>query len=121
MSDGEGGDGKNKLRSSKDVYDRLCWDCTWPTADVVIGYEDRFEGMMEIDFDEFCPNEKGGDIPFHRIWYFRTDSEVIWDRRKRYDRVFRSGDTEAIEQQQQQQQQNQNHNNNGNDRNATVQ
>ena len=30
----------------------------------------------------------GGEIPFHRIYYFRRGSEVLWDRKHRLDRIF---------------------------------
>jgi uncharacterized protein (UPF0248 family) len=27
-------------------------------------------------------------IPFHRIWYFKRNGDIVWDREKRIDRVF---------------------------------
>ncbi|KAL6057184.1 MJ1316 domain-containing protein [Balamuthia mandrillaris] len=95
---------KARLRSSLDLYNRLKWDNSlWPEGqmqEVFIGYEDRFEGMKEITLAEFEPDlqEDGGDIPFHRIWYFRTKDKRLWDRKTRYDAIFRSGDTELLEQ-----------------------
>ncbi|KZT35560.1 hypothetical protein SISSUDRAFT_1064361 [Sistotremastrum suecicum HHB10207 ss-3] len=39
----------SKLRTSADVYNRLMWDpYSGDKGDFVIGYEDRFEGVMEI-------------------------------------------------------------------------
>lgn len=29
--------------------------------------------------------------------YFRTDAELLWDRRSRFDRIFGSGDTRKVE------------------------
>ena len=29
--------------------------------------------------------------------YFRTEAELLWDRRVRFDRIFGSGDTRAVE------------------------
>eukprot|EP01069_Polyplicarium_translucidae_P011299 Polyplicarium_translucidae@DN3798_c0_g1_i1.p4 len=92
-----------RLRTSLDVYNRLQWDeeaRKWDPASIRIGYEDRFRGPMEIALLDFQP--QGGDIPMHRVMYFRDDDEagaagVIWDRRRRLDLLFRSGLTERIE------------------------
>lgn len=118
---------KPKLRTSKDVYDRLKWDSTvilirskdnkeeaLDISTVFVGYKDRFLGMCELPIDEFQP---GGEIPFHRVYYFRTggppilpfvgengevkvrednlpkDAVFIWDRDTRIDLVFMSGNS----------------------------
>lgn len=81
---------KRSLRSSEDIYHRLRWDPALPAERVVIGYEDRLVGDREIPMLEFTP---GGRIPWSRVWYFRLDSERIWDRRIRLDRLFGSGNT----------------------------
>ncbi len=41
-------------------------------------------GDMEIPFGEFGNTE----IPFHRIRYYKKNDEVIWDRRKKSDKLF---------------------------------
>ena len=116
---------KPKLRTSKDVYDRLKWDPdsvivnneVLDLGSVQIGYKDRFLGMCEIPFEDFTPSgsDNEGDIPFHRIYYFRTggppidpfigkkgevkvhddnlpqDATFIWDRESRIDLIFHSG------------------------------
>ncbi len=52
---------------------------------------------MEVPLSAFMPIAGGGCIPFHRVWYIRSeDGEVLWDRRRRLDTVFSSGDTAAI-------------------------
>lgn len=111
---------KAKLRTSKDVYNRLKWDsCSLDinVSEVYIGYKDRFLGMCEINFPDFNPCSDEGDIPFHRIYYFRgggppispfigKDGEIrvrednwppnaviYWDRESRFDRIFCSGET----------------------------
>merc|ERR1719210_1762284 len=38
----------------------------------------------------------GGDLPFHSIWYFRCRNRILWDRRRRLDELWVSGDTERI-------------------------
>ena len=37
-----------KLRTSADVYHRILWDRELNTDDYLIGYEDRFNGLMEL-------------------------------------------------------------------------
>lgn len=87
---------KQRLRTSQDVYNRIMWDTgRYDPASFVIGYLDRFDGMMEIALDEFVPIDKGGDIAYHRVYYFRQGDVVVWDRNKRIDNVFGSGDTAA--------------------------
>lgn len=72
---------KNKLRTSKDVYDRLKWDSEESTGidtnSLWIGYMDRFVGMCELPFNSYIP---GGDVPYHRIYYFRSGPPVTTTR-----------------------------------------
>lgn len=101
------------MRTSWDVYNRLKWDTSInvDVSQVYIGYRDRFVGMCEMPFHEYRP---GSDIPFHRIYYFRTNGapvnprigrngEVIvgehnwpknavllWDRETKTDLIFNS-------------------------------
>ena len=61
-----------KLRTAEDVLHRLRW-CPLPEEKgaVMIGYDDRVRGPMETALDDFSSIQEGGDIPEHRIWYFR--------------------------------------------------
>lgn len=84
-----------KLRPSHDVFNRLFWDETYSAEDYVVGYEDRFKGVMELPLTswqkEFTDEEF---IPFHRVVYFREkrgEGKIIWDRRTRVDQIFGSG------------------------------
>eukprot|EP00928_Gymnodinium_smaydae_P082277 TRINITY_DN65652_c0_g1_i1.p1 TRINITY_DN65652_c0_g1~~TRINITY_DN65652_c0_g1_i1.p1 ORF type:complete len:1288 (+),score=151.23 TRINITY_DN65652_c0_g1_i1:370-4233(+) len=82
-----------KLRTVEDVLSRLRHDNSFATEEAIIGYEDRFLGPMEIslqDYDVF------GDIPHHRVWYVRLGKDIYWDRRRRFDLFFNSGDTPII-------------------------
>lgn len=83
---------KNKLRTSEDVYGRLKWDTSFTQDDVIIGYKDRFRGMMEVPYVDFTP---GGDIPYHRIYYFRNAEGFVWDRDTRLDLIYHSGEPSA--------------------------
>jgi len=89
---------KPRLRTSEEVYQRLKWDHPYSIGSVFVGYTDRFVGPMEMPLGDLQP---GGDIPFHRIIYFRTDEftendGVIWDRLRRVDFLFNSGETQAL-------------------------
>lgn len=48
---------------------------------IVIGYEDRFVGVLEIDFNDYLES----DIKDHRIKYFRLDNEILWDKELKLD------------------------------------
>lgn len=77
---------KPKLRTSNDVFDRILWDKDLNPEEFTITYKDRFDGMMEVPFLEF-PTE---DVPFHRIWTFKKNGQVVWDRAGRIDCVFKA-------------------------------
>lgn len=50
---------------------RLKRDTTYAHDSLFIGYTDRFLGPMEVPLSEFSA---GGEIPFHRVFYFRSPS-----------------------------------------------
>jgi len=83
---------KNKLRTSEDVYARIKWDTSFNQENFVMGYTDRFRGIMELPYVDYSP---GGDIPFHRVHYFRNTEGYVWDRDTRLDLVFHSGEHHA--------------------------
>jgi uncharacterized protein (UPF0248 family) len=85
-----------KLRTSTDVYNRLMWDDNIDRSDYMIGYEDRFVGVMEMPLTSWKREvEDEAFVPFHRVVHFRrmSDGVVVWNRRKRVDLVFGSGGT----------------------------
>mmetsp|Transcript_44772 Transcript_44772/g.93943 ORF Transcript_44772/g.93943 Transcript_44772/m.93943 type:complete len:126 (+) Transcript_44772:292-669(+) len=63
---------KVKLRPARDIISRLRWS-PGPLADdqIVFGYIDRMNGTMEKAVEDYIPACDGGDIPEHRILYFR--------------------------------------------------
>ena len=84
-----------KLRPSHDILNRLFWDSRYCPDNYVIGYEDRFKGVKEMQLTlwkrEFTDEEF---IPMHRVVYFRekgVDGKIVWDRRTRADHIFGSG------------------------------
>ncbi|MCA9706975.1 MAG: DUF504 domain-containing protein, partial [Myxococcales bacterium] len=84
------GHGHGKLRTSREVYDRIRWDPTLDPHAFTIGYEERFAGRRERAFAEF-PTD--GEIPWHRVWYFRVGALRVWCRDEREDLLFGSGRT----------------------------
>jgi uncharacterized protein (UPF0248 family) len=79
---------KKRMRTSWDVYNRLKWDPSLREHNWVVGYEDRFDGVLETTLEEFTLAE----IPWHRVRYYKKNGEVVWDRRTRVDKVFSPGE-----------------------------
>lgn len=77
------------MRTCRDVLNRLLYDNVLNLAqDAFVGYLDRFKGAMELPLQKFG----NGDIPMHRILYFRHGTEVIWHKETRLDLLFSSSD-----------------------------
>jgi len=77
-------EGKQKLVRANEILSRIKWDPKFNPEEFIIGYKDRFEGIMEISFKEF---EENAEIPVHRIFYFKQNGFIVWDREKRLDRI----------------------------------
>jgi uncharacterized protein (UPF0248 family) len=83
-----------KFRSSADVINRIRWDPGMDSGDYLVGYEDRFLGIMERALDQWKAEQTDEEfIPQHRIMYFKriSDGVMVWDRTSRRDIVFGSG------------------------------
>ncbi|KAK6514540.1 hypothetical protein TWF281_004738 [Arthrobotrys megalospora] len=83
-----------KLRPSHEVFNRLKWDSKYDASAYVIGYEDRFRGVLEIGVDKWKTEMSDEEfVPMHRVVYFkdRKTGELLWDREKRIDKLFGSG------------------------------
>jgi len=86
---------KPQMRTATDVISRIQWDPELLETDFVIGYSDRFLGIIE-EFAEFCWEDistVGQDIlaiPKHRIQYFKYKNNIVWDRRVQLDNFFGS-------------------------------
>ncbi|KAJ2898287.1 uncharacterized protein MKZ38_004012 [Zalerion maritima] len=91
--------GAGKFRTSADVINRLRWDPGLDSSDYLVGYEDRFLGIMERSLDLWKGEQTDEEfIPQHRIVYFKRkgkdangEAEIVWDRRTRKDVIFGSG------------------------------
>eukprot|EP01080_Neovahlkampfia_damariscottae_P009129 gene9129-1218_t len=74
---------KKSLRSSKDIINRFKWDNSFDKDKLTIGYKDRFVGIMECNLETYDI----GDIPEHRIYYFKYEGTTIWDRIEKLDKI----------------------------------
>lgn len=95
---------KPPMKTAGDVISRIQWDEELSPKDFVVGYLDRFIGIVEKDFTDLSwENLASVDhfvdlaIPRHRIQYFKYHGEIVWDKREGIDRVFGStGSNETI-------------------------
>jgi poly(A) polymerase len=63
--------------TSREAYNKIRWDDRFDASRVKVGYQDRFQGVLEIGFND---QKLSRDVPWHRIVHFRYDSQIIWDR-----------------------------------------
>eukprot|EP00092_Neocalanus_flemingeri_P007615 GFUD01008218.1.p1 GENE.GFUD01008218.1~~GFUD01008218.1.p1 ORF type:complete len:348 (+),score=131.18 GFUD01008218.1:329-1372(+) len=84
------------MKTADDVIKRIQWDQMLPKEYFVIGYLDRFLGVVEENFTTFSwENLASVDydvlaIPQHRIQYFKYKTEKVWDKTERKDVMFGS-------------------------------
>jgi uncharacterized protein (UPF0248 family) len=70
-----------RLKGADKVLNRLQWDPALNSEEFVLGFEDRFLGVIELPVKDFLPR----DIPSHRIRYYKKNGELVWDRRSKLD------------------------------------
>lgn len=69
--------------TSLEVYNRIKSDSSILSYNVDVTYMDFMKRkFIDISFINFRPIDKGGDIPFHRIYYFKYKGKIFWDREK---------------------------------------
>jgi len=73
---------QERFTTSREVYHRIRWDSRLDAREFVIGYDAHLEALEEMPFEAFVPD---GEIPWHRVWYFKRRRQVVWDRRERTD------------------------------------
>ena len=86
---------KKKLRTVMDVVHRIQWDEKYDPKDFIVGFLDRFDGLVEEEFQYFDWSDvttvddwESFCIPKHRVYYFKQRGEIVWDRRTRTDKMF---------------------------------
>jgi uncharacterized protein (UPF0248 family) len=85
------------MRTARDVINRILHDEAFDATRYIVGYLDRFEGILEKPLLEFDWSTKFADadpddvtIPQHRIRYISTRDEIVWDREHKIDLIFHS-------------------------------
>ncbi|MCP3143552.1 poly(A) polymerase [Pyxidicoccus xibeiensis] len=73
---------QERFTTSREVYHRIRWDPRLDAREFVIGYDAHLEALEEMPFEAFVPD---GEIPWHRVWYFKRGRQVVWDRKQRLD------------------------------------
>ncbi|KAH6672411.1 2'-5' RNA ligase superfamily-domain-containing protein [Halenospora varia] len=93
------------LRPAQDILSRIRWDPDLNVDNFMVGYEDRFAGVKEIELAKWKGESTHEEfIPLHRVvWVRRKGVEEkdsgegdmggvkVWDRRSRVDWIFGSG------------------------------
>jgi endonuclease/exonuclease/phosphatase family metal-dependent hydrolase len=75
---------KEKLVKSDELYYRIQWQQSLDTKQFFISYWDGIlKEYKTIPFNEWVTLEKGGDIPWHRVYYFYKNEDLLWDRTNR--------------------------------------
>jgi poly(A) polymerase Pap1/uncharacterized protein (UPF0248 family) len=78
----EADDEKASIGTSEQIFNRIKWDPQFNPDEFYMGYEDRFLGMQEVAFHDF---RKEDFIPWHRVWYFKQNGKIVWDRKARFN------------------------------------
>ncbi|WP_375758346.1 poly(A) polymerase [Corallococcus exercitus] len=73
---------QERFTTSREVYHRIRWDPRLDAREFVVGYDAHRGAMEEMPFEAFVPD---GEIPWHRVWYFKRGPQVVWDRKERID------------------------------------
>lgn len=82
---------KAKLRPSQDVLQRLRWDARFDAGSYLVVYRERGGGTKELPVPSFLESQR---IPWSRVTaVLHRDRTLIWDRARRIDRLFGSGET----------------------------
>lgn len=86
---------KPKLRPSQDVLQRLRWDSRFDAGAYLVVYRERGGGTKELPVPSFLASQR---IPWSRVTaVLHRDRTLVWDRERRLDRLFGSGETSSEE------------------------
>ncbi|GFS07944.1 leukocyte receptor cluster member 9-like, partial [Elysia marginata] len=84
------------MKTASDVVNRIIWDDGLEKDDFIVGYFDRFRGLIERSFSAFSWEDLASvdydvlAVPRHRIQYFKYKDVKVWDKPRRLDNVFGS-------------------------------
>ncbi len=75
---------ETKFPTSVDFYYRLKHDPNIKTNGIKITYLDSMKKKyIDMDFSKWVFVENGGDIPMHRVYFFKFQDIIIWDREQK--------------------------------------
>jgi uncharacterized protein (UPF0248 family) len=96
-----------KLRTSENVFSKILWTYGPDEIDTItVGYLDRFRGILEEPFRKFAikrnftfdpdgrPYKETDSVnnelftPFHRVYFFKKNGQIIWDRETKVNKVW---------------------------------
>ncbi|CAL1542445.1 unnamed protein product [Lymnaea stagnalis] len=86
------------MKTADDVVKRIIWDDNLEKDDFIVGYVDRFKGLVEKSFSDFTWEDLASldndvlAVPKHRIQYFKYKTVKVWDKTRRIDNVFGSAE-----------------------------
>ena len=67
--------------TSENLFKRIKTDRSISSSHVTIGYYDSvLDKYLEKRFSAWKEIKNGGDIPWHRVYYFKYMDQVVWDR-----------------------------------------
>lgn len=72
---------KEKLRTAKNIMDKIQWDGNLKKEEFAVGYETRYQGTVECGFEEFMLS----DVKENSILYFKRKGKLVWDKKTRFD------------------------------------
>jgi len=87
---------KTRMRTAKEVINRIKWDADFNEDYFIVGYKDRFRGLLEDKFHNFTWEDLASldwdtqAITQHSIQYFKYKTEKVWEKATRLDLVFGS-------------------------------
>lgn len=87
---------KPPLKTAGDVRKRIQWDPELQEEHFIVGYLDRFSGVVEKPFTSFTWEHLSLvdldqlAVPQHRIQYYKYKDVKVWDKNDRLDLVFGS-------------------------------
>lgn len=75
---------KTSFPTSIEVYNQIRTDNRLQAHLGVITYYDNIKKKyINVSVPKFVPISKGGDIPWHRVWYIKYNGKIVWDRKER--------------------------------------
>ena len=74
---------QKSLLTSDKLYYKLKWHEKVDTKKANITFL-NFGNLKTISYHDWIPMEKGGEIPWHRIYQFHYQNELLWDRNERF-------------------------------------